>query len=190
MKFTITLEGTAPLLMHNARLSNPLDPAAKALKAATGKRTKTDEDYETVARLEFAGGLYFDKQVGPYIPADNFWRCLYDAAKKTKRGPKVKEGVFISTDVNPLVYDGPRTIDELWADENFRHLQSAKVTTQRVIRCRPKFDRWACEADGIIDPALIDFNELRDIANTAGNIIGIGDWRPRYGRFIATLTKA
>jgi hypothetical protein len=190
VKFLITLQGTAPLLMHNSRLANPLDPAAKAMKRVTGKRTKTDEDHEEIARLEHAGSLYFDTDAGPYLPADNIWRCLYDAAKKTKRGPKVKEGVFIATDINPLVYPGPRTIDGLWKDESFRHLASAKVTTQRVMRCRPIFRTWTTEAEGVIDTDIIDFVELQHIAETGGDRIGMGDWRPRYGRFTATVAKA
>lgn len=190
MKFTITLEGTAPLLMHNSRLANPLDPAAKAMKSVTGKRGKTDDDHERIAQLEHAGSLYFDKDAGPYLPADNVWRSLYDAAKKTKKGVKAKEALFISTDINPLVYKGPRTVEGLWADENFRHLASAKVTTQRVMRCRPVFTTWTCEAEGLLDTDILDFADLVDIAKTAGELIGIGDWRPRYGRYIATVSKA
>lgn len=175
--------------MHNSRLANPLDPAAKAMKKVTGKRTKTDEDHEEIARLEHQGGMYFDPDAGPYVPADNIWRALYDAAKKTKRGPKVKEGVFISTDINPLAYTGPRTIKGLWEDENFRHLASAKVTTQRVMRCRPIFREWAVQAEGDIDVEIIDFTELQAIAETAGDRIGLGDWRPRYGRFTSVVSK-
>ena len=189
MKFTITITGTAPLLMHNSRLANPLDPAAKALKKVTSKRTKTDEDHEELARLEHAGSLYFDADAGPYIPADNIWRSLYDAAKKSKRGPKVKEGVFIETDVNPLAYRGPRDIDGLWKDENFRHLASAKVAQQRVMRTRPIFREWRVDAEGVIDPAVIDIEELKQMGETAGHLIGLGDWRPRYGRFMAQVVK-
>lgn len=189
MEFIITITGTAPLLMHNSRLANPLDPAAKALKKVTGKRNKTDENHEEIARLEHAGGLYYDPDLGPYIPGDNIWRALYDAAKKSKRGQRVKEGVFISSDINPLVYDGPRTIDDLWADENFRLIASVKVGTSRTMRCRPRFPRWACRARGILDTDLLDLDELRDIATTAGSIVGLGDWRPRYGRFTATIEE-
>lgn len=189
MDFTITITGTAPLLMHNSRLSNPLDPATKALKRATGKRTKTDDDHEEVARLEHAGGLYLDPDIGPFIPADNIWRSLYDAAKKSKRGPKIKEGLFISTDVNPLAYAGPRTADGLWADGNFRFMASAKVTGKRIMRCRPMFREWRTEAKGVFDPNVIDLAEIDQIAETAGSLVGLGDWRPKFGRFIADVVK-
>src|ERR1017187_324250 len=101
MDFKITLEGTGALLMHNARLSNPLDPAARAMKKVSAKRNKTDDDHAELAHLEFIGSLYYDQHAGPYVPGDNIWRCLYDGSKKSKRGPKVKEGVLITTEVNP-----------------------------------------------------------------------------------------
>lgn len=187
--FRITITGTAPLLMHNSRLANPLDPATKVLKKATGKRTKTDDDHEEAARLEHAGSLYLDSDIGPFIPSDNIWRCLYDAGKKHKLGVKVKEGVVIPEPVNPLAYKGPRGRDELWADENFRHYAAVKVGMVRIMRCRPIFQGWSTEATGILDPNVLDFQELVTIADTAGQVIGLGDWRPRFGRFVATVDR-
>lgn len=187
--FTITLTGTAPLLMHNSRLSNPLDPATKALKKVTGKRNKTDDDHEQIARLEFAGGLYLDPDVGPYIPGENIARALVDGAKLTKMGVKVTRGVFISTDVNPLAYDGPRDEQKLW-DAGWRHMASVKVGTNRTMRCRPWFPKWKVQADGVLDPSVLELDDLAAIADNAGSLIGLGDWRPRFGRFTATVERA
>lgn len=186
--FTITLTGTAPLLMHNSRLSNPLDPATKALKKVTGKRQKTDDDHEQIARLEFAGGLYLDPDVGPYIPGENIARALVDGAKLTKMGVKVTRGVFISTDVNPLAYDGPRDEQKLW-DAGWRHMASVKIGTSRTMRCRPWFPEWRVQADGILDPSVLELDDLAAIADNAGSMIGLGDWRPRFGRFTATVER-
>ena len=186
--FTITLTETAPLLMHNSRLSNPLDPATKALKKVTSKRQKTDDDHEQIARLEFAGGLYLDPDVGPFIPGENIARCLVDGAKLTKMGVKVTRGVFISTDVNPLSYKGPRAEQSLW-DQGWRHMASVKVGTSRTMRCRPWFPEWAVQAEGVLDPAVLELDDLVTIASNAGSLIGLGDWRPRFGRFTATVQQ-
>lgn len=187
--FRITMRGTAPLLMHNSRLANPLDPIVKEMQRYTAKRKKTDDDRLEIAHLEFLGGLYVDADLGPYLPGENAWRCLYDAAKKHKLGPRIKEGVVITTDVNPLSYRGPRTGEELWADENFRHMASVKNQMNRIMRMRPIFRTWAVEVDGVADPNILDWGELDTIVSTASQLIGVGDWRPRYGRFDVELDK-
>lgn len=187
IEFTITIQGTAPLLMHNSRLANPIDPIVRESKKITGKMKKTDEDHLEIARLEHAGGLYWDDEFGPYIPSDNIWRSLYDAARKNKLGPKVKEGVIFTENVNPLVYPGPRTVDGLWADENYRLVSSAVVSQKRIMRTRPMFRTWATEAAGLLDPTVLDIHTLIAVADVAGSLIGLGDWRPRYGTYSATI---
>lgn len=187
-KFELTLQGTAPLLMHSSRLSDPLDPAAKAMKKVSGKRTKTDDDHEEMGRLEHAGSLYLNDQ-GPFVPGENIWRMLQDAAKKHKMGVKVKEGLLITDDA-PLLYEGPRTADGLWSDKNFVHRASVKVGQARVMRTRPQFQNWAVVVTGDYDPAILDFEEIQTIVETAGLRIGLGDWRPKFGRFHGVVEKA
>lgn len=188
IEFTLTLRGSRPLLMHNSRLANPLDPATKAIKAVTSKRKKTDDDHELIARLEFSGSMYLDPDYGPYVPGENIMRALVDGGKLTKQGTAVTRGLIIKSDVNPLAYKGPRTPDELW-DKGFRHMASAKVGTQRVMRCRPIFYDWSLEADGLLDPAVLELSDLDTIATNAGLMAGLGDWRPRFGRFEAEVAK-
>lgn len=191
MEFRITLRGTEALLMHNVRLANPMDSFAKRMKDVTSKRSKTDEDHAELARLEFLGGLYHHAEVGPYIPGENIERCLVDAGKVTKSGTKVTRGVFITSNINPLSYSGGtgRSAEELWEDENHRHYASVRVMANRVMRCRPMFNNWAVEAVGTLDPSIINLSELQSIARTAGSMIGIGDYRPRFGRFEATIEE-
>jgi hypothetical protein len=188
-RFRMTCTGTTPILMHNARLSNPLDEVAKAMKRVSSKRTKTEEDYAELARLEHMGGLYFDPDVGPYLPGQMFEKTLVNAARITKAGKKIERGVFIETNVNPLAYDGPRSVEGLWKDENFRLSASVRVQQNRVTRTRPQFRQWAVEAEGMFDPNVISLEELAEVADTAGRMVGFGDWRPRYGRFTAMVEE-
>lgn len=189
MKVRITLIGTAPLLVHNIRLANPLDPIAKAMKAVSSKRVKTEDDHAELARLEFLGGLYIDDQVGPYLPGQNIERSLTDGARITKAGKKVERGLFVTDDVVPLLYNGPRSGSALWEDENFRSVLAVKVGTSRVMRTRPMFRDWSLEADGELDPSVLAIDELASIAETSGAMTGLGDYRPRYGRFTARVER-
>lgn len=193
MDFRVTMTGTSPLIMNNARMANPLDPATKAYKVVSGKRSKTDQDLEDVFRLGHAGAMYHDSDVGPYLPADNIWKSLQEGGKKHRLGQKVTEGVLILTEVNPIAYKGPRGIADLWADENFRFINMRVTGTgsqrKRVPFCRPVFRTWRTEADGTLDESIINLDELKLIAETAGARVGICDWRPRYGRFAAAVER-
>lgn len=189
VKVRITMRGTSTLLMHNAQLSDPLNVHTQDLKKVSGKRIKTDDDHLEMGRLEFLGSLYWDEGSGPYIPGANIHACLIEAAKMTRQGPAAKRGIVIPDEVNPLAYAGPRDPDGLWADKNFRSRLSVKVTTSRVMRTRPQFRQWALETEALLDVTQIDLNTITEIASTAGLMIGLGDYRPRFGRFDAVVTQ-
>lgn len=189
MDLTLSITGTAPLLMHNARLADPLDPMTRALKKVTSKTKKTDDDHLEMARLEFLGGLYCDPDVGPYIPGDNVFRALVDAGRKRKLGKKVTEGVFVTSSINPIAYAGPREPDGLWeAGGPFVNRASAKVGMARVNRTRPQFNEWRTEATLYLDTDVLDLEDLRDLVDIAGRLGGLGNWRPRFGRFEGELS--
>lgn len=190
LELTIHIQGQAPLLMHSARLSDPLDPATKALKVASTKRSKTDDDIRAVAEAEFMGSLYCDPDIGPYLPGENIMATLVGGAKLARLGTKVTRGLLVKTDINPLAYDGPRDPVAMWKDGRFTHRASAKVQTARVIRTRPVFLNWSTQADLLVDESQLDAAQVSQIANDAGAFVGVGDWRPRFGRFTATVTEA
>lgn len=183
MKVRIAIKGTTPLIVHNIRLANPLDPIAKAMKAISGKRTKTEDDHLQLARLEFEGGLYLDPEVGPFIPGANVEKSIIEGARVTKQGKQVERGLFVIDNVIPIIYDGPRTVDALWADENYRSVMAVRIGQQRVMRTRPLFRSWALDVDAELDPGLLSAEQLEAIIVDAGSMVGIGDHRPRYGRF-------
>lgn len=184
-EFSIDITGTAPLLVHSARLSDPLDPATKAMAKVTGKRKKTEDDHAELGRLEHAGSLYIHEDFGPYIPGSNVEACLFKAASKVKLMTALKTALLIPTEVNPLLYQGPRDVDGLWNNKTFVHRASVKVGTSRVIRTRPVFPQWALTVEGTLDTEVIDPDQFIQIVDTAGALIGLGDWRPRFGRFTA-----
>jgi hypothetical protein len=188
MKIRIELTGTAPLLMHSVRAADPLHPLAKEMKKISKKRTKTEEDYAELARLDWQAGLYCDDVLGPYLPSLNVAKSLIEGARVTKQGKTVERGLLIVDDA-PLLYSGPRDPDGLWADHTYRHSAIVKVGMSRVNRYRPVFRQWAAEFDADMDESVLDLDALQEIASTTGRMIGVGDWRPRHGRFEAVVTR-
>ena len=181
----ITIEGVCPLVMHNGRLADPLDEWAKRMKAVSSKRNKTDADIEELARLEFMGGLYYDEKNGIYIPADMIEACFINGAKKSKRGPQAKSGFFLDEDAK-FEYKGPKKPDELWQNKDFVLKAKVRIMANSVMRYRPHFPKWKATFTALFFDDILSKPEIKEILETAGRIVGLGDWRPKYGRFKVT----
>lgn len=189
MHIAVNAVGTRPLLMHNVQLASPLNKFAKQLKAISSKKTKTEEDRLEIAHIEFLGGLYLDQHLGPFIPGTMVFANLIEGARFIKSGKKVERGLDVVELVNPLIYDGPRTAEELWADPNFVDIRSVRVSTSRVDRTRPIFQEWEVNFDLLIDPDVLSFEDMKAIIDYAGRMSGFGDYRKMYGRYRADVKK-
>jgi hypothetical protein len=118
---------------------------------------------------------------------------LIAAAKRIKRGPQAKAGIIVEEHAR-LIYDGPRKIDELWQiDENeevekrFRIRVGVVVDRKRIMRTRPIFRDWSAEFIVKYIPSQLNAMDVLGFLKTAGEQTGIGDWRPRFGRFAVEL---
>lgn len=178
--------GGSPLVMHNERLADPLDPIVREIATYTKKRTKTEADHVEIARLEFGGGLYTNGN-GPCLPAFNILRCLQDGAKRLKRGPDVLRGVYPLVDHADVVYEGPRGTDELWKSGEFALRKTVGIQRSRTMRTRPIFTDWATELAVEVDSSIWDLDTLAEVWRLAGTFCGIGEMRPVYGRFAGAL---
>lgn len=179
----VRITGKSPLLMHSDRFANPLDPLTKAHKELTGKRKKTDDDHIAIARSEFIGGCYWNNQDGFHLPAQNLNSCLVAAAKLQKLGVKFKQGVTVVEDALPLENVKAKTPTELWTDLDHVDVRGVKVGTAKVMRYRPIFRRWTTAATIAFNEEVVSESDLRKAVIDAGAMIGLGDYRPRHGRF-------
>jgi hypothetical protein len=178
------LISAVPLLCHNGQLANPLNDLARQMKKISGKRNKTDADLEELARLEWYGSLYLDDGRRPCLPGEVLEAAFVEAAKRQKRGKQAQAGILCPSNYR-LEYDGPANLDELWERPEFRLTVGVRVKNNRVMRTRPRFPTWTASIEVQYDDALLNANEVRDIVRRTGSEIGLGDWRPRFGRFEA-----
>jgi len=190
-QLTLHLTGQSALLMHAPRTVNPLDEMTKEIKRYTSKRTKTEDDHLTIARLEWEAGLYYETGVGPYIPGENALKCLRDAGALARQGAAVVRAVVIAEDKLPLLTansNGSRrwsknsTAQQLW-DANLKDYRRVGNQKNSIMRCRPMFPDWSLDVPVIVETSVLAREDLILIAERAGLMIGLGDYRPRFGRF-------
>lgn len=178
----VKIVGSRPLLMHADVFADPLNPLTKAHKVLTGKRKKTDDDHESIAKSEWRGGMYFDEQMGPYVPGVNIEAAMIAGGKLSKLGTQLKRSAEVMHEKCKLEYDGPRTVEKLW-DQRFYDARSVKVSQARLMRYRPIFRDWSLVCEIAYDPESIDKNQVIKCLEDGGQYCGIGDYRPKFGRF-------
>ena len=179
------LVGAAPLLMHNGVLADPTSELAVARARATAKRAKSLADHRHIAAIEHRGGLWL-KDGRPCIPAEAIEAALVEAGKTRKLGKLVRAGILVG-ESPALRYDGPTQVDALFADRRFVHRAGVRVAGRTTMRTRPMFDQWSVTVRVGYLPSLLDEGMVNDLLVIAGERIGIGDWRPRYGRFSVSV---
>jgi hypothetical protein len=187
---TYRVRGISPMILHNGQLANPLNEHAKALKAVTGKRKKTDSDYEEMARIEWKGGLYLDEKERPIFPAENIEAAILAAAAKLKLKSQIKPSLLVD-DPAVITHDGPKTLAGLAKDKRFVDTRGVRNpgSGSRVMRTRPIFHRWELEFDVSFDDEDINPNQMDEIVRIAGKSIGFSDYRPKFGRFEVVEVK-
>jgi hypothetical protein len=113
---------------------------------------------------------------------------MIGGAKKSKRGPQAKCGLFF-TEHASLQFEGkPEVIDDetlaiMFAGGKFMHTVGVKVGMAKVMRTRPMFRHWSLNATAQYDPDVLNLRDVEEIASDAGKLVGLGDWRPKHGRF-------
>ena len=189
MRYKLTVKGLSPIIMHDAQKGLDVRHEWK-LEINTLARKKgsnrTEVEDARIRELETALSFWFDEDKNPTIPPDALRRAIEDAAKKTKQGTLVREGLTV-LDAR-FIFDQEKygsTLEE-WS----RKCQFPAVVRNqqsRIIRTRARFIEWGCEFTIDTDPADVDRARLEEWIKVAGNRIGLGDWRPqksgRHGRF-------
>lgn len=187
----IRFTGVSPLLCHNGQTADPRNTYAKAMKAVSSKRKKTDADYDEMARLEWLAGLYrIDGDL--VIPDYVIESTMIGGAKKSKRGPQAKCGLFFTEHASLQFAGKPdvindETLAEMFASGDFTHTIGVKVGMAKVMRTRPMFRNWSINAIAQYDPDVLNLRDVEEIASDAGKLVGLGDWRPKHGRFDAEV---
>lgn len=178
-----TIKGIAPLMQHRFPMPD-LGNLSKGGNKSTGAKDYTQEwrDY-----------LYAEANGQIYQPSSHIEGALIKAAvgfKVTgKRGKTYKDLFSANVFIDPLYipHEGFFVPDELDTDADkplYLDMRPVVVQRARVTRIRPAFSPgWKLSfeiqvADDEIQPGL-----LQDVLSLAGKTVGIGDYRPRFGRF-------
>ena len=180
----VTVRGIAPLMQHRF----PMPDFGDLSKG--GKKSTGATDYSQ----EWRNYLYTSDEM-VVQPSSHFEGAMVKAAvgfKITgKRGKTYKDLFSANVFVDPV--EIPHNIsvpDELDCDADkqlYIDMRPVIVNRARVVRLRPTFKPgWELSFTiNVIDDEL-PLEILSDVLTLAGKTVGIGDYRPKFGRFMVT----
>lgn len=167
----VKIEGVSALLFHAWNV----EAVAEKAKAAKGSKAKKSDDVESYVYRNETGEIC--------MPGEYLRQAIIHAAKYVQdpRSPRksamdlFKAGIVVQTELASL---GKTTWD---------FLDQRRVLVQRngINRTRPAFVKgWTAEFWlQVILPEYISRELLATTITNAGRLVGVGDFRPTYGRF-------
>lgn len=173
--YRVTLEGKSPML-HNkcdliTRRTGRPSPAEIAEMQANEWKTKA----------------YFSSDIGVYMPSEHIERAIAVAAGNWKLGKKVTATVFCADTRIPIAM---KNLPKFTSVEDFdKHglvdRRNVKMQTKSTVaRARPMIPTgWRATFELMVSTPEITKDTLEEILSHAGMYTGIGDYRPKFGRF-------
>lgn len=167
----VEIQGSSPLLLHRWNVEGV---AAKSA-ARKGSKAKKEDNIESYVYRDEAGHLC--------LPGEYFRQSIIGAAKflQDPRSPRksamdlFKAALVMTPELSSL---GVKTWD---------YLDQRRVQVQRngITRVRPAMGTgWKARFKvEVLLPEYITMELLNEAVTMAGRLIGVGDFRPTYGRF-------
>ena len=163
----VKVKGVCPLVANNPDSMNKL-PSGK----------KVDRASKEYKELSFQCAMYKNKK-GIYQPAEHFERAMELAGNQFKfqsrmtYGKILKGGVIVEPNQIPHPKKNKPEHFDKWV----------VIGKARVMKTRAIFEKWELEFNIRVFNDAINFDSLKEILVYAGCYVGVGDWRPKYGRF-------
>ena len=184
MRIQAKIRGTRPILFHSGALVDPQNEYTQAIKKISAKRPKTDADQAEISKWEYLGAFYCDDDGKIVMPDVNLMATIIEGAKKFKKGPAAKAGIFVNGHGDfDFPHKGDKSPQALWESKKFADRRRVTIQRNSIIRVRPRFDKWSCSFELEIDEEICDSGEVQQWLEMAGNRSGLGDYRPMFGRF-------
>lgn len=191
---TIKVTGINPLLQNNPQTVDRFNQYTKSMAQINAKKTRrTDEDYRELQDIEVRAKMYFDENIGVYVPAtwisSGIAATSFKVAKISKAD--IRGALFTTDDKIKLEYRDSRKVKkpaDIVGNPNFRICLTLRQGQVRVVKAAPIFHEWSFETMVEYDDKIIDPDSLDRIVEHMAKYGGFGDFRPTFGRAIAEVS--
>jgi len=194
-ELNVKFNGISPLLLNNPQMVDVFNGYSKEMKKITNKRSKTDEDHLAISDIEMKAKIYWDDELGIYVPSRWLLAAFAKISFKTVKISKdnIRAGVFVVQDKAKLEYRGVKNVKtaiDVTQNPDFRHRMILPQQKIRIAKTTPIFHDWSFEFDIEFDDKIIDDTAMEQLLHHMGKYGGFGDFRPTFGRALAEVKHA
>jgi hypothetical protein len=190
----VTITGVSPLLQNNPQTVDRFNPYSRAMARINARKTKrTDDDYLELRDLEMRAKIYWDDALGIHIPSTWLTAAIaknsFKICKVSKDG--IRGAVFATEDRLPLVYRDMKKVktpEDIVKNDAFRLMMTLRQGQVRVCKAVPIFHDWSFTCGLDFDDKEIDPADLERVLQHAAKYGGFGDFRPTFGRALASIS--
>lgn len=184
--YQIELTGKTTLLTKNIQLGDPDNEFVREiakLNALKGKITddqRAERDY-----LKWRGAMYWDDIDGSVLPSANLFKSVQQGASLTRQGKDIERGLVLHGIHARLEFPGKRDLASMWNGGAGTHVDRRMAVVNRapVVCVRPAFPEWSCSFEFDLDEDVISLDDFRYLAEKAGRLIHVGDYRKFFGAY-------
>lgn len=131
---------------------------------------------------EWKTAVYSDKENGCYIPSKQLRASLVKGAVNFKI--KGRMGKTFKDLVNATIEIDPDKVPLGKKEPDYIHEEFVKIQRNQILRRRPAFEKgWKAKFTLLVLDDQMPLDKLKEILEYSGSFVGIGDWRPHFGRF-------
>ncbi len=196
-KFQVSIQGLVPLLQARHLTPNEEEEITNLKQSKQKKRDVTDKE-------QFDVHAYKNKSGKFYQPSEMIEAAMAKAAVNFKMEGKksykdvIKGGIIVNpieilhknqaVDLNLKSSDGGSAKAKGWyVDDRWGKNPNTRGAVWVV---RPRIDEWQLDFSiDLLQDERVSAQTLKDILAYAGLYVGIGAWRPKFGRFEITAFK-
>jgi len=180
-EITLRIIGLSPLIMHRQ--------SDKVRKELLFPRIKTQADKQSMLKHnpveEFHAALYRSSDEAPtatHFPSGGFSDAIAGVAVDIPGAAKKAQMQRLTSviGINVPIFGIPTIKLDV--------VRQSGMTRAPDVRTRPCFLEWACQITIRYYALLLNGNQIINLVQAAGQLRGIGDWRPEKGGSFGTFT--
>lgn len=173
---TVRIKGTCDLLFHRWNC----EAVEEKANAAKGSKAKKTDNIESYVSRDADGIICLP---GEYLRSSIVGAARFKQDPRSSRKSAMdlyKAAIIPLTALAPVLVAGSPAKN--W---EYEHRAPVSVMRARVTRTRPAFKvGWEAEVELLVNlPHYVSPQVLCEVIGEAGRLIGVGDFRPTYGRF-------